>query len=133
MVTFVIEGTTSDVNTTAYAVCDNISNSTSYSFNGYDLTLSSFNIVSLFISGSILVTFVIEGTTSDVNTTAYAVCDSISNSTSYSFNGYDLTLSSFMTVNNQTYYGVTCGEIVSFNVTEFLISKFGTILLLLYS
>ena len=60
-----------------------------------------------------MVTFVIDGSTTDVNATAYSMCDSISNSTSYSFDGYDLTLSSFMTVNNQTFYGVTCGEIVS--------------------
>ena len=58
-------------------------------------------------------TFVIDGTLADVNATAYSMCDSISNSTSYSFDGYDLTLSSYMTVNNQSYYGVTCGEIVS--------------------
>ena len=58
-------------------------------------------------------TFVIDGTLADVNATAYSLCDSISNSTSYSFDGYDLTLSSYMTVNNQSYYGVTCGEIVS--------------------
>ena len=60
-----------------------------------------------------MVTFVIDGSTADVNATAYSMCDSISNSTRYSFDGYDLTLSSFMTVNNQTFYGVTCGEIVS--------------------
>ena len=60
-----------------------------------------------------MVTFVIDGSTTDVNATAYAMCDSISNATSYSFDGYDLSLSSFMTVNNQTFYGVTCGEIVS--------------------
>ena len=58
-------------------------------------------------------TFVIDGSVADVNATAYSVCDSISNSTVYSYDGYDLTLSSYMTVNNQTYYGVTCGEIVS--------------------
>ena len=40
MVTFVIDGSTADVNTTAYSVYDSISNSTSYSFDGYDpLTL----------------------------------------------------------------------------------------------
>ena len=45
-----------------------------------------------YIVGSIVVTFVIDGSTTDVNATAYSVCDSISNSTSYSFDGYDLSL-----------------------------------------
>ena len=40
MVTFVIDGSTADVNATAYSMCDSISNSTSYTFDGYDsLTL----------------------------------------------------------------------------------------------
>ena len=55
----------------------------------------------------------IDGSVADVNATAYSMCDSISNSTVYSFDGYDLTLTSYMTIDNQTFYGVTCGEIVS--------------------
>ena len=46
----------------------------------------------LYIVGSIVVTFVIDGSTTDVNATAYSMCDSISNSTSYTFDGYDMTL-----------------------------------------
>ncbi|XP_060573258.1 fibrocystin-L-like isoform X2 [Ruditapes philippinarum] len=61
--------------------------------------------------GSIVVTFVISGTLSSVNSTAYSLCDSIYNKTAYSYNGYSLTLSPYLTINNQTYYGVTCGEI----------------------
>lgn len=61
--------------------------------------------------GSIIVTFVIAGSYSDVNATAYSLCDSIYNGTQYAYNGYTLTLAPFMTINNQTYYGVTCGEI----------------------
>ncbi|XP_053372863.1 fibrocystin-L-like [Mercenaria mercenaria] len=61
--------------------------------------------------GSIVVTFVISGTYTDVNSTAYSLCDSIYNQTSYSYNGYSLTLSPYLTINNQTYYGVTCGDL----------------------
>jgi len=64
-------------------------------------------------TGSIVVTFVISGSLTNVNTTAYSVCDSIYNNTAYSYGGYTLTLAPFLTINNQTYYGVECGEIVS--------------------
>ena len=55
----------------------------------------------------------IDGNTTDVNSTAYSVCDAISNATSYTFNGYTLTLDEYMTIDNQTFYGVTCGATVS--------------------
>lgn len=67
----------------------------------------------LCFTGSIVVTFVIAGSLTDVNATAYSVCDSIYNGTSYSYGSYSLTLAPFLTINNVTYYGVTCGEIVS--------------------
>ena len=70
-------------------------------------------------SGSITVTFVIDGNFTDVNATAYSVCESISNSTSYTFNGYTLSLSEYMTINNQTFFGVSCGVTVSSVVYSF--------------
>ena len=63
-----------------------------------------------------MVTFVIAGNTSDVNATAYSLCDSVLNGTSYSFNGYTLTLSPNMTVDNESYYGDTCGATVSIRI-----------------
>ena len=66
--------------------------------------------------GSIVVTFVIAGDTSDINATAYSLCDSVLNGTSYSYNGYTLTLSPYMTVDNEAYYGVTCGATVSIRI-----------------
>ena len=70
-------------------------------------------------SGSITVTFVIDGNFTDVNATAYSVCESISNTTSYTFSGYTLSLSEYMTINNQTFYGVSCGVTVSSVVYSF--------------
>lgn len=70
------------------------------------------SLFSLF-PGSIVVSFVIAGTLTDVNTTAYSLCDSIFNSTTYDYSGYSLTLAPYLTINNATYYGVTCGDLVS--------------------
>ncbi|XP_045210443.2 fibrocystin-L-like isoform X2 [Mercenaria mercenaria] len=73
----------------------------------HDVSLSGGSVQ----DGSIVVTFVISGTYSSVNSTAYSLCDSIYNETSYSFDGYSLTLAPYMTINGQAYYGVTCGEL----------------------
>jgi hypothetical protein len=62
------------------------------------------------ILGSILVTFVVEGPTSSVEETVESLCGSIQNETSFTFNGQSLTLSPYMAVNNEQYYGVKCGE-----------------------
>ena len=74
------------------------------------------DIVISFFTGSITVTFVIDGNTTDVNSTAYSLCESISNATTYTFDGYTLTLDQYMTIDNQTFYGVTCGVTVSFRL-----------------
>ncbi|XP_052805044.1 fibrocystin-L-like isoform X2 [Mya arenaria] len=61
--------------------------------------------------GSIVVTFTIQGNASHVSETAFDLCDSIFNKTEYGFNGYQLTLAPYMSVNGSTYYGVKCGEL----------------------
>ncbi|WAR05573.1 PKHL1-like protein, partial [Mya arenaria] len=61
--------------------------------------------------GSIVVTFIVEGSLSDVNDTAYSLCTSIEDKTIYNINNYDIQLSEYMTINNQTFYGVSCGSI----------------------
>ena len=75
-------------------------------------------VINISISGSITVTFVIDGNLTDVNSTAYSLCETISNSTSYMFDGYTLTLDSYMTIDNQTFYGVECGTVVSVNLNN---------------
>ena len=60
-----------------------------------------------------MVTLVVQGTTSGVNSTVYAICDNISNGTSFTFSGTTVSMSSYMTVNGQTFYGVSCGSTVS--------------------
>lgn len=63
-------------------------------------------------TGSIVVTFRIAGTNSSVNATTYSLCDNIYSEKPFTYNGHTLTLEPYLTVNNQTYYGVTCGETV---------------------
>ncbi|XP_052286416.1 fibrocystin-L-like [Dreissena polymorpha] len=79
-----------------------------------DVMLSSGNVY----EGSIVVSFVIAGNVSTINTTAYALCESIHNKTEYSFNGNNLELAPYLTVNGETLYGVKCGEIPESPVKE---------------
>ncbi|XP_021347967.1 fibrocystin-L-like [Mizuhopecten yessoensis] len=64
-------------------------------------------------AGSIVVTYSISGGISGVNTTVYGMCDTIQNSTAFSFNSQSLSLSGYLTVGGVSYYGVSCGPITS--------------------
>ena len=44
-----------------------------------------------------------------VNSTLADLCGTVSNGTSFAYNGYSLPLSPYMTVGGATYYGVACG------------------------
>lgn len=70
-----------------------------------------FDKLDLYFPGSIIVTFQISGTNSSVNTTVYAVCNSIQSGQTYSFNGTSLSLAGYLTVGGTVYYGVTCGDV----------------------
>ncbi|KAK7105773.1 hypothetical protein V1264_017108 [Littorina saxatilis] len=61
--------------------------------------------------GSLVVSMVVSGTTSGINTTLYAICDNISNGTTFTFSGQTVSMSTYMTYNGQTFYGVTCGSV----------------------
>ena len=50
----------------------------------------------------------IEGTKAGVNNTLMAVCDNISNGTTFTYSGTTVSLSTHMVVNGQTFYGVSC-------------------------
>ncbi|KAL4228553.1 Fibrocystin-L [Mactra antiquata] len=77
---------------------------TDYANRWPDIQLSTGSIR----KGSIMVTFDVSGSNVDVNDTAYSVCELITNGTIYSFNGYDIKLSGYMTVDSQAFYGVSC-------------------------
>ena len=60
-------------------------------------------------TGSIIISFSVGGSLVSVNSTLADLCGSVSNGTSFAYNGYSLSLSSYMTVGGATYYGVACG------------------------
>ena len=64
-------------------------------------------------AGSLVVSMVVQGSTSGVNSTMFAICDDISNGTSFTFSGTTVSMSTYMTVNGQTFYGVSCAASVS--------------------
>ncbi|XP_069115226.1 fibrocystin-L-like [Argopecten irradians] len=69
-----------------------------------------FNSVAI-TEGSIIVTYSVSGSISDVNTTVYTMCESIQNGSTFNFNSQSLTLSGYLTVGGVAYYGVHCGPI----------------------
>lgn len=73
---------------------------------------------------SITVTFVIDGTRADLNTTAYYLCESISNGTNYTFDDNILSLDKYMTVNNKPFYGVLCGVTETDDISDDVMSPF---------
>ena len=60
-------------------------------------------------SGSVIITTTITGNTTTVQQIIDDVCDSISTGTTLTYNGQTFTLSSYLTIDNVTYYGVSCG------------------------
>ena len=65
------------------------------------------------LAGSIIVTLTVSGTVSGVNNTLTAMCNDISNGTSFTLSGQSVTMSTYMTYNGNTYYGVQCAYTVS--------------------
>ncbi|KAK3587658.1 hypothetical protein CHS0354_042441 [Potamilus streckersoni] len=60
-------------------------------------------------AGSIIVTITVDGTTYNVNTTLFSICDDIESQTPFTFSSTTMYLSSYMVVDGVSYYGVTCG------------------------
>ncbi|KAK3716577.1 hypothetical protein RRG08_039372 [Elysia crispata] len=65
--------------------------------------------------GSLVVTLNIEATTSGYNETITTMCDEIQNGTTFTFDNTTVTMSNYLTVDGVTYYGVSCGDIVTSN------------------
>lgn len=60
--------------------------------------------------GSILVVFTVSGNESDVTAVVYSACAGIGNETiSFNFKGQQLSLSGYLKVDGQNYYGTQCG------------------------
>ena len=59
-------------------------------------------------SGSIVITFTVEGSTDSVTLMQQDLCTAISEGQSYSLGSTTLTLDGYMTVDGQPYYGVSC-------------------------
>ena len=53
----------------------------------------------------------ISGNMTTVQEIIDGVCDSISSGTTFTYNGQAFTLSTYMTLDNVTYYGVSCGDV----------------------
>ncbi|KAK3107254.1 hypothetical protein FSP39_010348 [Pinctada imbricata] len=68
--------------------------------------------------GSVVVTVTVNGNSSTVANLIEGFCDSITAGTSFSYGGHTFTMSTFLTVDNQTYYGVSCGNDVSADTTS---------------
>jgi hypothetical protein len=66
-----------------------------------------------FLTGSIGVEFVIAGSKENVKFMLSDLCEEIKNGTLFHYDGHNLTLLPFMTVNSRTFYGVECGDKVS--------------------
>lgn len=64
-------------------------------------------------AGSIMVTFDMGGDEGNITSTISNLCMAIQNGTHFTFIGQDLTLSGYMTVDGNKYYGVSCGVVCS--------------------
>ncbi|XP_062600839.1 fibrocystin-L-like [Saccostrea cucullata] len=72
----------------------------------------------LVYKGSIMVTFNLGGNEVNVTSTISDLCIAIQNGTDFVFVGQSLTLSGYMTVDGNKYYGVSCGVISSPDGTD---------------
>ncbi|XP_061164553.1 fibrocystin-L-like [Saccostrea echinata] len=72
----------------------------------------------LVYKGSIMVTFNLGGNEVNVTSTISDLCIAIQNGTDFIFVGQSLTLSGYMTVDGNKYYGVSCGVISSNDGTD---------------
>ena len=66
-------------------------------------------MLSILFSGSIVITFTVEGSLDNVTVMTQDLCTWISEGQSYTLGSTTLTLDSYMTVDGQQYYGVSCG------------------------
>ena len=83
-------------------------NSTTFT-NHQCITLTMTFTFNFSFSGSVIITTTITGNTTTVQQIIDGVCDSISTGTTFTYNGQTFTLSSYLTIDNSTYYGVSCG------------------------
>ena len=60
-----------------------------------------------------MLSFVIAGNTTDVEATLSSLCDTVHEHTTYQFDGTNFSLSAFLNVDDEAYYGVTCYKDVS--------------------
>ena len=60
-------------------------------------------------TGSILITFTVEGASLNVTTLSEDLCTSIKEGQSYTIGSTTYTLDPYMTVDGQDYYGTNCG------------------------
>lgn len=65
-----------------------------------------------------MVTMTVSGSNTNVNTSLYSTCSLISGGQSFTFNGNALSLSTYMTYNGTTFYGVSCNVSVSIAQTR---------------
>ena len=53
----------------------------------------------------------ISGNKTTVQEIIDGVCDSITSGTTFTYNGQTFSLATYMTLDNVTYYGVSCGDV----------------------
>lgn len=62
-------------------------------------------------SGSFIVSLNIEATFNGYNNTLNNICSDIENSTTFTFDNTTVAMSGYLTVDGQSYYGVSCGTV----------------------
>ncbi|GFS10808.1 polycystic kidney and hepatic disease-like 1 [Elysia marginata] len=65
--------------------------------------------------GSLVVTLNIEATSDGYNETITTMCSEIQNGTTFTFDNTTVAMSNYLTVDGVTYYGVSCGDIITTN------------------
>lgn len=73
------------------------------------------NSITLCILGSVVITVTVTGNTTTVQSIIDDACTAISAGNTFTYNGQTFTLSTYLTIDNVQYYGVNCGETVSYS------------------